>query len=442
MAPGDEVLQLEDIKKGIGSLKDFADSLTAFIDAPSVKVDGLKSINYRVMEFFRLVEDAGAFGLDAHEIAELQLIVDAFHGSVAKKYEKIKGNAFMAGTEPALARAKEQTAVPEGIVKAALRAEKIWADLVEQIPINEIFAVEFKTLGTPLWQQVEIREKYENYVSDMMEYVSIWLGAGGISKADPKRLAEAVNKKDESELFSYMSNVFYKDLGASKEAGKLLSVSMQDSKFNCYSSTVLFADALERMGKRVGIASTSVHVFIVGEEFALETVKTTDTPAFAKALLDSEYPHRHETDAGKLLAITYEWSRAVLMGKGMKDKALDAIDDALKIDPENAWLIGRKGLVLHEMSRNEEALVEFNRALAIDPADEATLYNKGLMLQKLGRGREALAAYDAALKLDSRDRDAWQNKSYVLLSLGMQKEADECFEKANELGLHQDDSSK
>jgi tetratricopeptide (TPR) repeat protein len=64
---------------------------------------------------------------------------------------------------------------------------------------------------------------------------------------------------------------------------------------------------------------------------------------------------------------------------GFLNDALEDIDAALKIEPDNCWVIVDRGLVLIDMNRRSEALAEFNRATALDPnVFIAYVYSAGL----------------------------------------------------------------
>jgi hypothetical protein len=124
--------QSNDVEKGIASLKNFAASLIEFIDNPSVKVEELRDINGRVAEFFKLVNEAITLDLNAQDTTQLQFIVDSFHKTVTKKYQKIKGKTFMAEAGATMAKVKEQTASSAGIAKTAKEAESAWKRLFRQ----------------------------------------------------------------------------------------------------------------------------------------------------------------------------------------------------------------------------------------------------------------------------------------------------------------------
>ena len=124
--------QLDEVKNGITSLKNFADSLIEFIDAPSVKAEELTTVNGRVTEFFKLIDEANTFDLSAQDTIQLQSIVESFHKTVTKKYQKIKGKVFMAEAGTTMAKVEERDTSSTRIAETAQKAVAIWKGLVRQ----------------------------------------------------------------------------------------------------------------------------------------------------------------------------------------------------------------------------------------------------------------------------------------------------------------------
>ncbi|MEN6517333.1 MAG: tetratricopeptide repeat protein [Methanospirillum sp.] len=56
--------------------------------------------------------------------------------------------------------------------------------------------------------------------------------------------------------------------------------------------------------------------------------------------------------------------------QGQHDKALDAYDQGLELDPNNAQLWGAKGRVLMIRERYAEAAAAYNRSVRLDPSQE------------------------------------------------------------------------
>ncbi|SRR6266852_3034376 len=89
---------------------------------------------------------------------------------------------------------------------------------------------------------------------------------------------------------------------------------------------------------------------------------------------------------------------------------------------------------VNRIKKYEEALNAVEEALRLNPSSSTLWNNKGNTLYNLKRYEEALQAYEEALCFDSSDAIMWNNKGGTLKALGREKEAQKCYEKAHQLG--------
>jgi tetratricopeptide (TPR) repeat protein len=118
------------------------------------------------------------------------------------------------------------------------------------------------------------------------------------------------------------------------------------------------------------------------------------------------------------------------------EDALDALNNAIDIDPQNAiaWLA--KAQILGPSSgRYNESLEACEKAIEIDPENSESWLLKGIIFMNLGRDEESLAAFDEAIELDPQSGYAWYLKGDSLRRLGRGSEAEEAFTRAEELGF-------
>jgi tetratricopeptide (TPR) repeat protein len=133
-----------------------------------------------------------------------------------------------------------------------------------------------------------------------------------------------------------------------------------------------------------------------------------------------------------------------LMGEGRKLDALNAFDQALERDPENALAWANRGTVLLNLERYEEAVQSYERSLALR-ADSPYVYcSLATVSNRTGQPEKALSFADNALQYDPNFAPAMANKAKALKALGRHDEARELFERAFELhpGLRQSFESK
>ena len=111
------------------------------------------------------------------------------------------------------------------------------------------------------------------------------------------------------------------------------------------------------------------------------------------------------------------------------EEALQAVEIALKSDPNNVMFWNTKGHALERLDRLSEALDAFDKALSIDSSDPWSWSGKSNILNQMGRYNESLSAAEKALAIDSGKADFWNSKGYTLLSLGRYQEALDAFNK-------------
>lgn len=119
-----------------------------------------------------------------------------------------------------------------------------------------------------------------------------------------------------------------------------------------------------------------------------------------------------------------------LYNQGKYEDAVEAYDEAIKLDTENtpAWLA--KGLALDELERYYEAIEAYDEVIKLDPEIAAAWNDKGVALGKLDKDDEEIAAYEKAIKLDPNTALYWTNKGMVLNGQGKYTKAIEAFNRA------------
>ncbi len=121
------------------------------------------------------------------------------------------------------------------------------------------------------------------------------------------------------------------------------------------------------------------------------------------------------------------------------EEAIQACDQVLKIDRNDAGTWSEKGNALSHLKRHEEAIRACERALAIDPNYIHAWNNKGNALYELKRLEEAIHNFDRALAIDPNNIRAWNNKGLVLRDLKRYEEAIQAYDQA--LAIDQNNAS-
>ena len=115
---------------------------------------------------------------------------------------------------------------------------------------------------------------------------------------------------------------------------------------------------------------------------------------------------------------------------GYPDRALIAIQEALKLDPGDPASLNIQGAILMGMNRLPAALAAFERASSRSPEFPPALLNRGNALLYLNRPAEALDSFERVIAADSLNAEATFNRGRALSSLGRQPEALESFTRA------------
>ncbi len=138
-----------------------------------------------------------------------------------------------------------------------------------------------------------------------------------------------------------------------------------------------------------------------------------------KAVLGKE---RSQPDALRFLGIIAclqkEWTQA-----------LELIDQAIAVSPENGLAYSNRGNVLSELKRHDEALICYEKAISLQPDYAEAYSNQGNALQALGRFEEALICYEKAISLQPDYAEAYSNQGNAFLALSRYQAALACYEK-------------
>lgn len=118
--------------------------------------------------------------------------------------------------------------------------------------------------------------------------------------------------------------------------------------------------------------------------------------------------------------------------------AIECYDKALDMEPDNIYILNNKAIALLNSGNINEALKVSNLAYNYRPSSPIVLYWRGFILEMLGRYDDALRVYDKLIVIDGENPEVWNSRGNLLTDMGMLAEAIESFDKAVEVCL--DDS--
>ena len=103
----------------------------------------------------------------------------------------------------------------------------------------------------------------------------------------------------------------------------------------------------------------------------------------------------------------------VLQQYGRCDEALNVIDQAIQLRPDDAGLWRQRGDILIQLARLDQALLSFQQTLKLDPHHHDALYKSGALLHKLERNEEAAAALDLSDSLFPNHAPTLRTRAWV-----------------------------
>ncbi len=112
-----------------------------------------------------------------------------------------------------------------------------------------------------------------------------------------------------------------------------------------------------------------------------------------------------------------------LQQQGQFEQALQVLDKALQLKPDDAELWRQLGDILVQLTRYDEALLSFRRVLTLDPRHPDALYKSGALLNQFGRYAEAIAQLDLCCEVLPNHAPTRQARARTLYNLNRWEES-------------------
>ena len=143
-------------------------------------------------------------------------------------------------------------------------------------------------------------------------------------------------------------------------------------------------------------------------------------------------PHEQSgSSSGATSEVSVLFQSAIALQKAGKFiEALASYDQAIALQPDNAYAFNNRGNVLQSLKRAEEALASYQAAIALKPDHAKAHNNCGNVLQGLGRSEEALASFQRAIALKANDAEIFRNLAITLVELKRFEEALAVYDEA------------
>lgn len=125
------------------------------------------------------------------------------------------------------------------------------------------------------------------------------------------------------------------------------------------------------------------------------------------------------------------WFLGIAYGKaGQYAKAIDAYQQALRINSEHATAWYNLGIAYGKTGQFSKAIEAYQQALRINPGLSAAWHNLGNAYGNVGQSSNAIEAYQQALRINSEDADTWHNLGVEYDNSGQFARAIEAYQQA------------
>ncbi len=121
------------------------------------------------------------------------------------------------------------------------------------------------------------------------------------------------------------------------------------------------------------------------------------------------------------------------VGLGRNDPAVDALREAIRMDPALLEAHVALGKVLARAGRDEEAIHLLNRALEFEPRSAESHFQLGLIALRRSDLDSASRSFAAAIESDPEHLQAWYNRALVAERLGDAEDARSSWSRVQEL---------
>ncbi len=132
---------------------------------------------------------------------------------------------------------------------------------------------------------------------------------------------------------------------------------------------------------------------------------------------------------------------SVTLGQaGETDRAIDFLERAYEINPENELVLYELGYYYDKKQEFKKSISYYNSYLDIDPFNASVWYNLGITYNRIGQHEEAINAYDYSIALQDNFEQAYFNKANALSNSNRYEEAVQCYHEYLELDKSNDDA--
>ncbi|CAG9327098.1 unnamed protein product [Blepharisma stoltei] len=129
-------------------------------------------------------------------------------------------------------------------------------------------------------------------------------------------------------------------------------------------------------------------------------------------------------------ADAHNWIGVILGNENKCEEAVKYHNKAIRINPNCSLYYNDKGYALYRLGRIEKAIDYLEKAIRIDPNNANSINNIGNILTNEKRYEEGVKQFSEAIRINPNSANYYYNKGYALKELGRREEAMESYKEA------------
>lgn len=130
------------------------------------------------------------------------------------------------------------------------------------------------------------------------------------------------------------------------------------------------------------------------------------------------------------LSFAYKRRATAYSKKGDFLSAIQDLDQAIKLDPDDALAFAGRGDTYDQLGQHDRAIKDFDKAIALSPNNGDIYVNRGIILGEQGEYALAIQDFDKAIKLNPSNGAAFFDRGYAYDALKDYESASKDYERA------------
>jgi tetratricopeptide (TPR) repeat protein len=179
-----------------------------------------------------------------------------------------------------------------------------------------------------------------------------------------------------------------------------------------YSTVTRIREHADPMSENSNGALYGFGLFQNAGEFIFETGPGFDEPVtrLVTTLLRRSRSEGSSSEGGIRLAQPVENRGITYDNKGNYDRAIQNLDEAIRLNPNNAKAFADRGADYNKKGDYDRAIQDLNQAIRLNPSNDNAFYNRARAYDNKGDYNRAIQDLDDAIRLNPNNADAFADR--------------------------------